>query len=97
MVKVHEQQGKVLVAVCDSELLGKTFSEDDQQIDLTSNFYKGEEKSEEEIGDLLRNADAVNLVGTKSINIGIREGIIDEEHIARIENIPHAQGSIIRD
>lgn len=97
IITIHEQQGKVLVAVCDSKLLGKKFIEGDAQIDLTSDFYQGVEKSEEEIGDVLRNADSINLVGEQAVALGIKEEIIDEEHVVRVQDIPLAQGAILRE
>ena len=81
IVKVHEKEGKILIAAADSDLIGEKFSDGEKQLDLTSDFYKGEEKTDEEVGDLVRNADYVNLVGEKAVNLGIKEGIIKQEHI----------------
>ncbi len=92
IVKVHESEKGTIVAVCDSDLIGKKFEEDDLQLDLTSNFYKGEEKSDEEIGDLLRNAYCINVVGKKSVELAIKEGVIDESAVRKIAKIPYSQG-----
>ena len=97
IITIHEQKGKVLVAVCDSKLLGKKFIEGNAQIDLTGDFYQGVEKSEEEIGDVLRNADSINLVGEQAVALGIKEEIIDEEHVVLVQDIPLAQGAILRE
>jgi len=97
IVKVHEKDGRVLVAVTDSNLIGKKFSEGNIRLDLTSDFYKGEEKTEEETGDLIRNADHVNLVGKKAIELAVKEGIIEEENIITIQEISHAQGTILHE
>jgi len=91
IVKVHEKEGKVLIAAADSNLIGGKFSDGEKQLDLASDFYKGEEKTDEEAGDLLRNADYVNLVGEKAVNLGIKEGIIMQEHVISVENIPKEQ------
>lgn len=97
IVKVHKKGDKTLVAVCDSNLLGKKFEENELQLDLTSDFYNGEERDEKEIGDLIRNADMVNLVGEESVNLGVKEGVIETDHILKIKNIPHAQAIIVHD
>jgi len=76
---------------------GESFLKEIFQLDLTTAFYQGEEKSEEELGDLIRNANAINLVGQKTISIAIKEGIIEEQNIIRVQNIPHAQGAIVQD
>ncbi len=95
IVKIHKKEGRTIVAVCDKELIGQKIEEGDKQLDLTSEFYNGEEITDTgEIGDLLRNADIINLVGEKSIKLGIEEGLIDQESIIKIKNIPHAQATI---
>ncbi|MBI4150522.1 DUF424 family protein [Candidatus Woesearchaeota archaeon] len=81
--------------MCDADLVGKRFEEGNLQLDLTGDFYAGEEKTETEAGDILRNADHANLVGQKSVALGIQEGIIDEAHVQHVKGIPHTQASIV--
>ena len=96
LVKIHKNQlGQEIIAVCDSDLIGKKFEEGNKQLDLTTDFYKGEEKTEGEIGDLMRNAYIVNLVGEKAIALAVKENIIAEEHIIKIANIPIAQSQLV--
>jgi hypothetical protein len=98
IVKVHKTpEGKKLVAVCDAEILGKKFEEGNLQLDLTSNFYKGEEKGPEEVKEILKGAYMVNIVGEESIAFFIDLGLIEKEHILKIGGIPHAQAVILRD
>jgi len=98
ITKTHKNhENKIVVAVCDSELLGKKYEEDNKQLDLTSDFYQGEEKEDVAIGDLMRNADSVNLVGEKAVKLAIDEEIIDEEHVKKIAGIPYAQIAVLRD
>lgn len=97
IVKVHKRQEKTIVAVCDNDLLGKKFEENDLQLDLTSDFYKGEKIDEKEAGDLIRNADIVNLVGEQSVKLGIEEGIVDKDRILKIAGIPHAEAVIVHE
>ncbi|MEA2036560.1 MAG: DUF424 family protein [Nanoarchaeota archaeon] len=92
IVKAHKTpDGRVMLAICDNELIGKKFEERNLQLDLTSNFYKGEEKNEEEIRLLLKEAHIVNVVGEKSIVFLIKEGIVNKDNIIRVQDIPHAQ------
>jgi hypothetical protein len=95
LVKLHKKEGRILVAVCDSNLIGKRFEEGKLQLDLTSDFYAGEEKSDTEAGDIIRNADHVNLVGEKAVALAVEEGIIDESQVQRVQGIPHAQAAIV--
>lgn len=92
IVKTHKtQDGKKIVAVCDEELIGKKFKEKNTQLDLSSDFYKGEKKSEEDIRKLFDDAYIVNLVGEKSVNLGKNVGIVLEDKIVYVQKIPHAQ------
>ena len=92
-VKIHHSYREV-VAICDSELLGKYFEEGEYQLDLKESFYKGDETSEEETLKLIKNfskEDATfNIVGEKSIQLALKAEIIKEEGIKKIDNIPYA-------
>jgi len=94
-IKVHEAYRKI-VALCDSELIGRTFSEDNRQIEIKPNFFKGEEKTEKEIIKILTELEkedaTFNIVGEESVRTALKAGIISEEGIMRIQNIPIALG-----
>ena len=88
-VKIHTgKDGKTLLAVCDSELLGKKFEEGRLQLDLTTSFYRGEKKNKKEVADLMRNADMVNLVGEEAIAVAASEELLSPENVKRIAGIP---------
>ncbi len=85
---------RYVVAICDKELIGKKFEQDKFQLDIKENFYKGEEKSPEEVKEIMgsmRTEDATfNIVGKKAIQIAIEAGIITQESVGKIANIPFA-------
>ena len=91
--KIHKSYRKV-VAICDSELLGKKFEEGNMQLDVRENFYNGEEIDEGKAGDILRDLasdDATfNIVGEKAIKAAIEAGLISTESIIRVRGIPFA-------
>lgn len=87
---IHED-GRLFLAICDKNILGKKFEENDLQIDLSSSFFKGEEKNEEEIIKLIKNACMVNFAGKESVELAIKEGLVDKDKIITIKNIPTAQ------
>ena len=92
IVKVHKtQEGKKIVAVCDEELIGKKLKEKNIQLDLSSEFYNGEKKSEEDILKLFDEAYIVNLVGENAVNLGKKAGIVLEENVLYVHKIPHVQ------
>lgn len=97
VVKVHHKESRTIVAAVDETLIGKLIEEDGRQLDLRSDFYKGKTVALEEAGDLIRNADAVNLVGTEAVELGLKEGVIQKEHVITIGGIPHAQALLVHD
>jgi hypothetical protein len=83
-----------VVAVCDADLLGKRFEEGKFQIDVKENFFKGEKVSEEKAIEIMQSMleeDATfNIVGEKSVKTALKAGVISEEGIKKIQDIPFA-------
>jgi len=83
-----------VVAVCDSELLGKKFEQGKFQLDVKESFYRGEEVDEEKAISLIKRMsreDATfNIVGKKSVNAALKAGIIFEDEIKKIQDVPFA-------
>jgi len=87
-----------VVAICDSDLLGKHFEQEVKgvirQLDVKESFYKGEDVSEEKIIEIIRKMEkedaTFNIVGKKSVAIAIKTGIITEESVGKIKDIPFA-------
>lgn len=92
IVKIHKgYDGKKVIAVCDSDLIGKKFEDGKLRLDLGCNFYKGEEKTEEDLEKELKMPCSVNIVGKKSMKFFVDRGLIDKKNAVRIKNVPHAQ------
>lgn len=85
---------RYIVAVCDSDLLGKRFEEGHFQLDVKESFYKGDEKSEEETIEILKDMKiedaSFNIVGKKSIKAALKAGIINEESVGKIKGVEFA-------
>ncbi len=90
LIKFHESAGKKILAIADKDLIGKTFEEGKRYLEVTERFYKGEEKTEEEIIQAMKDSSNINLVGEKAIALGIKAGIITEDSVIKIKGIPHA-------
>jgi len=53
LLKIHKSY-RDLVAVCDTELLGKYFEEGGFQLDVKESFYKGDEIDDDELQEILQ-------------------------------------------
>ncbi len=92
-VKIHKSYRDV-VAICDSELIGKYFEEGKFQLDIKESFFKGEKKSIEEVIEIIKKMskeDATfNIIGEKSVNTALKAGIISKEGIKKIQGVSFA-------
>ena len=86
------EENQCLVAICDSNLVGKKFEEGEFQLDLTSDFFKGKDIPEKQIIEIMKRMwekDATfNIVGKKSIKTALKANIISKEAIKKIKGIP---------
>jgi hypothetical protein len=90
-VKIHKSENSEVVAVCDKELIGKELVEDEKELKISPEFYKGELNSKEEIIKILKDSECANLVGEQAVSCGIEAGIILRDHIIKIGGVSHAQ------
>ena len=92
-VKIHKSY-RYVVAICDSDLIGKQFEEGKFQLDIKENFFKGDEIDEKKAIELMQDynkEDATfNIIGKKSIQAAIKAGIISKQGINKINNVPFA-------
>lgn len=89
-----QQSNRHIVAICDTELLGKTFEQGKFQLDVKESFFKGDEKNKQEVIEIMENMkkeDATfNIIGEKSTEAAIEAGLISEQSIKKIQGIPFA-------
>jgi uncharacterized protein len=86
---------QLILAVCDTKLHGTKVEEGKRQLDLTSNFYSGEETTKEKVIELMRKAYIVNVVGEEAVRCALESELIDPDNIIHINRVPHAQAMIV--
>lgn len=91
VAKVHSSY-RVVVALCDANLIGKRFEQDIRELDIRATFFKEKELTHDEAVRMLQSyarEDAnFNIVGPKAIKAAQDAGLIGEESIATIQNVP---------
>tara|TARA_Y100000310_G_scaffold85798_1_gene82616 strand:+ start:5613 stop:5909 length:297 start_codon:yes stop_codon:yes gene_type:complete len=92
-IKIHKAY-RIVIALCDTSLIGKTFEEGNKQIQIRENFFKGDETNKQETIKILQNMqkeDATfNIVGEESVQTALEAGIIQKSGIIKIQDIPIA-------
>lgn len=94
-MKIWRIQNEVMLAACDSNLLGKRFEEGEFHIEVKKEFYYESFVTERAFRNALKMATIINLVGENVVRIAAEEGIIDRNNVIRISNIPHAQAVVM--
>lgn len=90
-VKLHQSEHSEILAVCDEELIGKTFTEEDKEIKVSKEFFQGELLTEEDTIKILKDCTNANIIGKKAINCALDAAIISKENIFSCGGIVHAQ------
>lgn len=90
-LKIHDTKNGRVVAVCDGELLGKTFQEGEIVLDLDTynSFYNGKKTDEIEVKTALQSFSSANLVGKKSIALAINLRLISKNNVMYVDGIPY--------
>ena len=90
-MKRYDTDGHVIVAVCDSDILGKKFKDGKLVLKLDESFYKGEEVGDNDVKEALCCATIANIAGSRSIACAVECGCIEPDTVIFIDGIPHAQ------
>lgn len=93
LVKIHSSYRNV-IAICDSNIIGKSFEEGIRAITIHPNFFHGEEKTEQEVLEIIEMGSGedytFNIVGKESIAVALKSGLIKQEGITTIQGVPIA-------
>jgi hypothetical protein len=81
----------VLLAICDSEILGKTLQEGKIVFNVKEEFYKGAKVALEDAVAMIENSTIVNMIGKNIVQKAIEKGYVHPEAVLNIEGVPHAQ------
>jgi len=90
-LRVIKDAKHTLVAVCDSNILGKTFREGKLKLEVKEDFYKGVPSSIPDALREIRSADIANLAGNNIVDAAVQEGFVDPSAIVRVGGISHVQ------
>ena len=90
-VNIQRWGQQVLLAVCDADLLGKTFRESDMVFEVNEDFYKGLRTSVEEAVNLIEESTVVNLIGCNIVKKAMEKGYVHPEAVIKICGVLHAQ------
>ncbi|SDJ22187.1 hypothetical protein SAMN05216226_101199 [Halovenus aranensis] len=80
-----------LVSVCDADVLGEEFENDEVSLTVDPEFYDGDPADEGTVVQSLANCTVANLVGTSAVALAVEHGFIEEENVLDLGGTRHAQ------
>ena len=90
--KLHQRGGELLLAACDTDLLGKTLKlKNGAEIKIMEGFYKDKIVSKEELVTLAKDCTTANFFGQETITALIKAGILTENGVIIFNDVPHSQ------
>jgi hypothetical protein len=90
-VKITRWGRHTLLAICDSDILGKTFRKDGVVFEIKEEFYNGYKTSIEEALALIERTTIVNLCGRNIVERAVEKGYVHPEAVYEICGVLHAQ------
>jgi len=94
-VKLHRHGNDVMLAACDSEIIGMTFNGDGMRITVLERFYGGEMVTPEVFLERVKSVNMMNIVGNRVVDLALRNGIVSPEGILTIGEVKHAQTVVL--
>jgi hypothetical protein len=94
LLRVHRQQGYTVAAMCDKELLGKTFGDGVRQIRFSEEFFGGVEVDAEDVAkvaELLQEVDSITAFGEESIRLLSKLYPSVSDAVITVCNVPYVQ------
>jgi hypothetical protein len=90
-VNIRKTGKNILLAICDSEMLGKTLRQGKIIFHIKNEFYNGGKTTVEEAVSMIENSTIVNIVGKNCVEKAIAKGYVHPDAVLQIEGVPHAQ------
>lgn len=90
-IRIHRHENDTILAACDAELLGATFTDGNARITVNEAFYGGHRAEPSELSQRMNDATIMNLVGNRVVELAIAEGHAREEDVLVIDGVKHVQ------
>lgn len=87
VVKLINWNGLRLLNVCEEELLGSLIKGDGLEMRISEEYFGGEVMGEEEVMELVKECEIVNLVGNGIVGAVVNEGLANGDAVRVIGGV----------
>ncbi len=94
-LKQHNNQGCIVLAVCDENTLGKTFSDGRISITVNPAFYQGKLVTIPTALQMISESPNTNLTGKEIVRAALKAKLLKKSAILKIGSTAHAQRIVI--
>ena len=85
--RIIRREDRIIVNICDKELIGKTIKGNDNQIEISKEYFGEDEIDNEGAAELMRTANILNLVGKETIKIANKEKVGTKDAVKQIGKV----------
>jgi hypothetical protein len=89
-MKIHQTKSGEIIAICDAELIGNTYEDENACITITPDFFGTEQVPADKVEKALREGDNITMVGTRTTTLAREIGVLCQEDIKLIQGVPYA-------
>jgi hypothetical protein len=89
-MKIHQAGSGEVIAICDTELMGRTCEDEKACITITADFFGTDPVPTDKIEHVLKEGTNITMIGTQTIALAIRIGVLCEDDIVLIQGVPYA-------
>ena len=87
-VKVSDYQKKIMLNICDADLLGKKITQDDLTMNISESYYGDRFVEAEEAETLLKTSSIINMAGKETVSLSVKLGVGSESGIKTVSGVP---------
>ncbi|MGI0082742.1 MAG: DUF424 domain-containing protein [Nitrosopumilaceae archaeon] len=87
-VRTVTYQQHLMLNICDANLLGKTLTESDLELNISRSYFAERFVDKNEAEELLRTYSIINMVGKETISLSVNLGIGSSQGVKEIDGVP---------
>ena len=87
VVRIIPYMNLKMVNICDEEVLGRVLKEGELQVSISREYFMGFKAEEETALKLVKEADIINLVGNRIVDLVLKEGMAHPDAVRKIQGV----------
>lgn len=86
--KIIEHEKKLMLNICDAELIGKNISQNELTVVISKSYYGDQIIEKDEAKKLLQNSSIINMAGKNTVSLSLELEVGSENGVKKISGVP---------